>query len=177
MPDKKKTTTRRSKEGAGRINALLADIRGLILAARRAVVRSVDTLQVLTSFEIGRRIVEQEQQGAARAEYGKRTLGELAERLTAEFGRGFSRSNLEYMRKLFLAYRDRLPGKSQMVSGKLKAGPGEKRQTPSGKSATGTHSAPAPTAQMKLPAACCGELHSGEPVQSRHAVRAVGWGE
>lgn len=115
--------TRQSHGGTVRVDQLLADIRGLILAARRAVVHSVDTLQVLTSFAIGRSIVGHEQQGAARAEYGKRTLGELAERLTEEFGRSFSRSNLEYMRKLFLAYRDRLPGESQMVSGKLQSEP------------------------------------------------------
>jgi hypothetical protein len=91
---RKNRMTRQSHGGTVRVDQLLADIRGLILAARRAVVRSVDTLQVLTSFEIGRRIVEHEQQCAARAEYEKRTLGELAERLTEEFGRGFSRSNL-----------------------------------------------------------------------------------
>ncbi|MGQ0557624.1 MAG: PDDEXK nuclease domain-containing protein [Nitrospiraceae bacterium] len=130
----KKKVTRQSHGGAVRIERLLADIRNLILSARRAVVRSVDTLQVLTSFEIGRRIVEHEQQGAARAEYGKRVLGELAGRLTEKFGRGFSRSNLEYMRKLFLTYRDRLSGKSQMVSGKLQSEPREKSQTRSGES-------------------------------------------
>ena len=92
----------------------------------------MDTLQVLTSFEIGRRIVEHEQKGSSRAEYGKRVLGELAERLTAEFGRGFSRSNLEYMRKFFLTYRNRLPEKSQMPSGKLRSKPQKKSQTPSG---------------------------------------------
>jgi len=133
----KERMTRIAKGATGQVDALLADIRDLILSARRAVVRSVDTLQVLTSFEIGRRIVEHEQQGAARAEYGKRTLGELAERLTEEFGRGFSRSNLEYMRKLFLAYRDRLPGKSQMVSGKLQSETHEKSQTLSGGSSPG----------------------------------------
>ena len=133
----KERMTRIAKGATGQVDALLADIRGLILAARRAVVRSVDTLQVLTNFEIGRRIVEHEQQGAARAEYGKRTLGELAEWLTEEFGRGFSRSNLEYMRKLFLAYRDRLPGKSQMVSGKLESETHEKSQTLSGGSSPG----------------------------------------
>ena len=121
--------TRIAKGATGQVDTLLADIRGLILAARRTVVRSVDTLQVLTNFEIGRRIVEHEQQGAVRAEYGKHTLGELAERLSEEFGRGFSRSNLEYMRKLFLSYRERLPGKSQMVSGKLQSKPREKSQT------------------------------------------------
>lgn len=133
----KERMTRIAKGATGQVDALLADIRDLILSARRAVVRSVDTLQVLTSFEIGRRIVEHEQQGAARAKYGKRTLGELAERLTEEFGRGFSRSNLEYMRKLFLAYRDRLPGKSQMVSGILQSEPREKSQTRSGESSPG----------------------------------------
>jgi hypothetical protein len=126
-----------AKGAAEHVDMLLADIRDLILLARRAVVRSVDTLQVLTSFEIGRRIVEHEQQGAARAEYGRRSLGELAERLTEEFGRGFSRSNLEYMRKLFLAYRDRLPGKSQMASGKLQSEPRETSQTLSGGSSPG----------------------------------------
>jgi hypothetical protein len=71
MRDKKKTTTRRSAEGTGHMTALFADIHELILAARRAVVRSVDTLQVLASFETGRHIGEHEQQGAARTEYGK----------------------------------------------------------------------------------------------------------
>lgn len=112
---------RKPKNTAEPVDALLADIRGLILAARRAVVRSVDTLQVLTSFEIGRRIVEHTQRGSARAEYGKQVLKELAERLTAEFRRGFSRANLEYMRKFYLAYRDRLAEKSQMPSGKWPA--------------------------------------------------------
>ena len=147
----KERMTRIAKGATGQVDALLADIRGLILAARRAVVRSVDTLQVLTSFEIGRRIVEHEQQGAARAEYGEHTLRELAERLTAEFGRGFSRSNLQNMRNFFLVYRDRQSQICQMSSGKLKACPDEKRQTPSGKSATGTHSAPALPAQFNQP--------------------------
>lgn len=133
----KERMPRIAKGAAGQVDMLLADIRDIILSARRAVVRSVNTLQVLTSFEIGRRIVEHEQQGAARAEYGRRTLGELAERLAEEFGRGFSRSNLEYMRKLFLVYRDRLPGKSQMASGKLQSEPREKSQTLSGGSSPG----------------------------------------
>jgi hypothetical protein len=66
-------------------------IRTLILSARQSVARGVDLLQVHTNYEIGRRIVEQEQQGAERAQYGKEILRELAARLTAEFGKGFSR--------------------------------------------------------------------------------------
>ena len=122
----------KSKGSAEGVDRLLADIRDLILSARRAVARSVDTLQVLTSLEIGRRIVEHEQRGAKRAEYGKQVLRDLAERLTTEFGRGFSRSNLEYMRKFFLTYRDRLPENSQMPFGKLQPKPHEKSQIPSG---------------------------------------------
>jgi hypothetical protein len=53
------------------VKALLAEIRETVRAARQAVVHSVDLIQVLTNFEIGRRIVEHEQQGAERAEYGK----------------------------------------------------------------------------------------------------------
>ena len=132
MPDKKNTTTRRSKEGTGRINSLFADIRELILASRRAVVRSVDTIQVLTSFEIGRRIVEQEQHGTSRAAYGKFVVEELAKRLTAEFGKGFSKSNLEYMRRFYTMYRDRYPSIAQTPSGQLTSQ--GKSQTASGAS-------------------------------------------
>jgi len=100
-------------------SSLFEEIRGLITAARNAVVRNIDTVQVITSFEIGRRIVEYEQKGAARAEYGKQLLADLSAYLTAEFGRGFSRSNLEYMRKFYLVYQDRIPSISQMASGKF----------------------------------------------------------
>lgn len=116
------------------MKALISEIREMILAARRAVVHSVDLIQVVTNFEIGRRIVEYEQQGSERAQYGKALLKELAAELTAEFGRGFSRSNLQNMRKFYLTYADRLPEKCQMPSGKLPFAP--KSQTPSGKSTT-----------------------------------------
>lgn len=112
------------------MKTLIANIRELILSARTAVVRSVDLIQVLTNFEIGRRIVEHEQQGAERAEYGKALLKELALELTKEFGRGFSRSNLQNMRKFYIAYADRLPEKCQMPSGKLPMN--EKSQVASG---------------------------------------------
>lgn len=94
------------------------EIRELILSARRAVVRSVDTIQVVTNFEVGRRIVEQEQKGNQRAEYGEAVLVELSRRLTVEFGRGFSRSNLEYMRKFYLLYQDRFALIRQTASAK-----------------------------------------------------------
>lgn len=113
------------------ISGLVRQIRELILAARKTAAQTVDRIQVVTCFEIGRRIVEHEQQGTQRAEYGKALLKELAASLTDEFGRGFSRSNLQSMRKFYLTYRDRLPEKCQMPSGKLV--PKQKSQTPSGK--------------------------------------------
>ena len=89
--------------------ALLGRIRELIAVARLSVARGVDLVQVHTSFQIGQHMVEHEQQGQARAGYGKALLVTLAERLSAEFGSGFSRSNLAYMRSFYLAYQDRAP--------------------------------------------------------------------
>jgi len=110
------------------MKALLKGIRELILSARTAVVHSIDTIQVYTNFEIGHRIVVHEQQGA---EYGEAILKELSNSLMNEFGRGFSQSNLEYMRKFYLAYKDRIPQISQMPSAKLPTA--EKSQMASGK--------------------------------------------
>lgn len=87
---------------------LYARIHALVLAARQTVARGVDMVQVHTCFEIGRHIVQHEQGGQGRAAYGQALLRGLAERLTQAFGRGFAKSNLEYMRRFFLAYEDRL---------------------------------------------------------------------
>jgi predicted nuclease of restriction endonuclease-like (RecB) superfamily len=127
----KERRTRIAKGATEQVDTLLADIRNLILSARRTVVRSVDTLQVLTSFEIGRRIVEHEQQGTRRAAYGKLVVEELAKRLTTEFGKGFSKSNLEYMRRFYAMYRDRYPSIAQTVSGQSLAVPLAPRSTSS----------------------------------------------
>jgi len=87
---------------------LMAEVRDLIQSARRGVASVVDTFQVMTNFEIGRRIVEHEQQGEKRAAYGKEILKELSAGLTEEFGRGFSKSNLEYMRRFYLEFSPRI---------------------------------------------------------------------
>ncbi len=89
------------------MKALLKGIRELILSARTAAVHSVDTIQVYTNFEIGRRIVEHEQGGAERARYGEALLKELAASLTADFGKGFSLTNLKLMRQFYLTYRQK----------------------------------------------------------------------
>jgi predicted nuclease of restriction endonuclease-like (RecB) superfamily len=94
--------------------ALFTSIRTLIASARNTVARGVDLVQVHTNFEIGRHIVEFEQQGDQRAEYGARLLKLLAARLSVEFGNGFSLSNLKLMRQFYVVYAPRI---SQTVSG------------------------------------------------------------
>ncbi len=139
---KKATTPAKAKPDG--LTTLLTEVRQLIQSARRGVSTVVDTFQVMTNFEIGRSIVEHEQKGAKRAAYGAELLKELSARLTEEFGRGFSRSNLEYMRKFFLEWQNRAPQISQTASGILldapifqslteKSADSEISQTPSGK--------------------------------------------
>ena len=111
---------------------LYEDIRALVLSARQTIARGVDLLQVHTNYEIGRRIVENEQEGKDRAEYGRELLNDLAARLAAEFGNGFSVSNLRYMRQFYLTYPERAFSIHQTLSGELSALPNS--QTVSGQS-------------------------------------------
>lgn len=83
---------------------LLGSLGELIRQARQKALRAVDTLQVQTCWQIGRHIVEFEQEGAERAAYGKRLLPTLAKLLTGEFGKGFDASNLRYMRLFYHAF-------------------------------------------------------------------------
>jgi len=86
------------------LQTLILQLRDLVRDARANALRAVDAIQVRTCWEIGRHIMEFEQGGAARAEYGKRLLPKLAELLTAEFGRGFDERNLRHMRAFFQAF-------------------------------------------------------------------------
>ena len=72
--------------------------------ARSAAARSVNLAMVYAYFEVGRIVVEEEQASAARAEYGGQVLTPVSERLTAEFGRGFSRTNVAQMRQFYRVY-------------------------------------------------------------------------
>lgn len=74
----------------------------LLQAARAQAARSVNTLMTASYWEIGRRIVEAEQKGKRRAEYGEQLIERLADDLSGQFGRGFSRQNLWQMRSFFL---------------------------------------------------------------------------
>ena len=86
---------------------LFLTIRSLINSAHSGAARTVNSIQVITNFEIGRHIVEYEQSGQATAVYGKKVIDSLAERLTREYGSGFSRSNLFLFRKFYTEYRNR----------------------------------------------------------------------
>lgn len=79
-------------------------IKILMEKARNEVFREVNNILVQTYWEIGRIIVEDEQDHSERAEYGRELLKDLSKRLTKEFGRGFSVSNLQFMRRFFQEY-------------------------------------------------------------------------
>ena len=88
-------------------NKLYSRIADLIEHARQKVASVVNLTMVHTYFEIGRMIVEDEQKGKDRAEYGKAVLKELSTRLTGKFGKGFSEQNLRNMRQFFIVYANR----------------------------------------------------------------------
>ena len=83
---------------------LYSQISAILSESRKFVVNTVNTAMVKTYFEIGRLIVENEQNGKNRAEYGKETLKNLSERLTKDFGKGFSVENLDRMRFFYRTY-------------------------------------------------------------------------
>lgn len=82
-------------------DGLLAEVVSLLETARHTSARTVNTIMTATYWQIGQRIVEVEQAGKGRAKYGQQLLERLASDLTKRFGRGFSRANLEYMRRFY----------------------------------------------------------------------------
>ena len=85
-------------------NPMILEIRELLENARKNIARQVNTELLTTYWQIGRIIVEYEQKNGVRAEYGKQTLKELSKELTKEFGKGFSVSNIQFMRRFYQAY-------------------------------------------------------------------------
>lgn len=83
---------------------LYNDIASLIKESRKNARAAVNSVMVITYWNIGRLIVEDEQQGKARAEYGKAVLEDLSQRLTGEFGRGFDVTNLRKMRQFYVHF-------------------------------------------------------------------------
>ena len=83
----------------------ISGVRDLLVEARQSVVKQVNATMIKTYYEIGRRIVEQEQQGKEVANYGDYLLVRLSESLSGSFGKGFSKRNLELMRQFYLTYK------------------------------------------------------------------------
>ena len=80
------------------------EIHDLLYKARENIVSNINSTMTKTYFLIGKRIVEEEQNGNKRAEYGKNLIKILSEKLTKEFGKGFSQRNLEQMRTFYVRY-------------------------------------------------------------------------
>ena len=89
----------------------LTDVRGILADARRAAYTAVNSAMVGAYWQIGRRIMDEEQGGAAKASDGDRLLAELSRALTAEFGKGFSYPNLRNFRQFYLIKDDAIKTK------------------------------------------------------------------
>ena len=91
------------------------EIKILLNSARNSITSTINSTMAKTYFLIGKRIVEEEQKGEKRAEYGEELIKNLSLRLTEEFGKGFSETNLKQMKSFYLIY-----GKGQTLSDQFK---------------------------------------------------------
>lgn len=107
-------------------NFLFSQISELLENSRKRVLVAVNQTMVLTYFEIGRMIAEDEQNGEKRAEYGKNVLKDLSVYLTSKFGRGFSDTNLRQMRNFYILYSEQI---QQTLSAEFKIENNSKPQT------------------------------------------------
>jgi hypothetical protein len=87
-----------------KIDQTYQSIKTVLETARNTAYRAVNFTMVQAYWHIGRLIVEEEQKGKRRAEYGKYLIKELSQRLNQDFGKGFDRSNIWHMRKFYLAF-------------------------------------------------------------------------
>nr|WP_305069774.1 PDDEXK nuclease domain-containing protein [Flavobacterium covae] len=85
-------------------NNFFQEVITIVKSSQQQLLRTVNQTLVMTNYEIGRKIVEEEQRGENRAEYGKQLLKLLSDRLTTEFGKGYSVDNLERFRKFYIVY-------------------------------------------------------------------------
>ena len=93
---------------------MIEEIRSIMIAARESTAYQINNELIKAYWNIGRVIVENEQNNDTRAKYGKETLKQLSRQLTNDFGKGFSVSNLQFMRRFFQTYQIQ-----QTLSGKL----------------------------------------------------------
>ena len=86
--------------------SLITDIKDIISSGRKNAYNAASKAMVMTYWHIGKRIIEQEQNGKERAEYGKALIETLADELTKEYGTSYSKRNLQYFKKFYLAFPD-----------------------------------------------------------------------
>lgn len=98
----------KDKASSVKPDPLFDRIVSILEQARGNVVRAVNTNMVLAYWLIGREIVEEIQRGKGRAEYGAKVIDDLSARLTERYGQGFSVANLQWFRKFYLAYHERI---------------------------------------------------------------------
>lgn len=114
MSTKKKTKNNPKDSTPVTYLSLLTTVSGLLESARKTTYRAANTIIIQTYWEIGRLIFETEQGKKNRAEYGAEIVKQLSSDLSKKFGRGFSKANLEYMRRFY-----RLWPTAQTISGQL----------------------------------------------------------
>jgi hypothetical protein len=129
-------------------------VREILESARAGVARTVNTTQVMTNWLIGREIVEEEQRGKKRADYGARLIADLSARLQADFGRGYSVKNLELFRSFYRVYPNL--GEFEIPGGLAL------RLLPAGD-------------KQEIPYTVCTESELSPPMAIRHAVRSESW--
>ena len=84
----------------------ISDIKAIVYTAKQKAYQAADLFQVAANWLVGRRIVEQEQHGRERAEYGKRIIELASEALTAEYGKGYSLTQIKNFKRFYLLFRD-----------------------------------------------------------------------
>ena len=149
-------------------DGIRSDIVTLLESARRIAARSVNALMTASYWEIGRRIVEFEQDGQERAAYGEALLLRLAEDLSARFGSGFSRRNLQQMRLFYLAW----PPEQIWQTPSAKSPVSEIPRPPSGEFLPLANSETQSRNSIDLPALARRALHVLDPELRCHYTRA-----
>ncbi len=103
---KKQTGYELTNKPSGLENEFLQELRQIITDARGRAYTAINLAQVESNWLVGKRIVEQEQNGSGKAEYGKRVIALASEALTQEFGKGYSKTNIRNFRRFYLEFSE-----------------------------------------------------------------------
>lgn len=130
------TTNNNEQQVRTEDNGFVKDIKQIVASAKTQAYRTANLMQVTSNWLLGWRIVEQEQQGKNRAEYGAYIIKLASEVLTAEFGKGYSETNIKSFRKFYLTFSDleigqALPAQLKKMIQQTPSATSEKGQTPS----------------------------------------------